>query len=799
MPEENFSPAARWISAENAAGKKNVFVRFYRSFELQEVPAELFLKITAECYYALWINGRYVAHGPVRGTSALQYFDKIDIAGYVNSGVNHLAVLVHSPCVENFVAAPGTEAPALLLEIAGVLASDQNFRAQLAPDYFNTAEYFTMQTGFMEDRDLTLAPDDKLWTVGKGGAENWSNAQTVEPFLTKELLQRDIPPTVQRAILPVSIVRTANVERQSAPDLRTCQELAAEKWSFDAFERFENIGSLLTAEQSCTILPAADNLGAALVLDLGQDYTGYGEFEIECSAPGVLFFVNYGEYLTKNQTVRLDYKHISYGFIDRYKLAAGKNAIGSRMCERGGRYLQLIFHNITAPVTLKRVCFNEHRYDFGNAGSFRCSDTMLNAIWDACAETLKVCTTDIFTDCPWRERSFWVNDLVVENRTSLAAFGASALHKRAFKLAFSQQREDGWVPGVCPAPREKEPKWVLPATNLFLFLMLDDYYMASGDWQTAAEYLPNLEKILLAVEKERDADGTVAAPKNTWHFYDWGFEFTDQCFRKQRESMFCFLYGQAVNIYVKFMLLAGKEFNKAELLAKRDAAVNGAYKRFLDPVTGLIADNYGYYHYHENAPETLGRISHQLSHALALLYTNVPQEYYKNFSAALADESMLKPDLYLQSFVLRALNLVGNDAAALQRIRRYWGRIIDDGGKTIYENGIAKFAHELGECGSTGSMCHGFATAPLEFLQISTLGIKAQEPAFARFTVDPRPLDLDFAEGRVPTPNGDIAIKYTKCGDTLKVKLHVPGNCTAVLNDKRELAAGIHEFELKIQ
>ena len=796
MNELAFSGRARWITAPGAAGRKNCFVRFYRALELAEVPESLPLKITAECYYALWVNGLFIRRGPVRGTGTLQYFDVIDLAPSLHAGRNHLAVLAQSPGEENFVAAPGCDAPALLLELGDVLASDASFRAEIAEDYHRTEEYFTWQTGFMEDRDLRIAPDDRRWTLGLDGAEQWPAAVPAQLLLHKKLVVRDVPELAERVVWPVSVVRTAQVTRVPAPEKPFYQELAGEPWSASAEAGISGLATLSGPEAACVIRPDASGRGTALIADLGQDFTGYPELEIECAKPGTLLAVTFGEALIDDRRIRLDFQNPLYGFTDRYRLAAGRNRLGSLLCERGGRYLQLVFHDLEDAVTIRRLAFREHRYPCVDRGSFHCSDALLDRIWAMCAETLKVCTTDVFTDCPWRERSFWVNDLVVENRTSLAAFGASALHKRAFRLAFSQQREDGWVPGVCPAPQTASLKWVLPATNLFLFLMLYDYHQATGDLETAASCLPQLEKILRTVEASRDADGTVAAPRDAWHFYDWGFEFRDQCFRRQRESMFNFLYARAAEIFLELAELAGYPCDRAELAAKRQAALAGTWKRFLDPATGLLADDYTYYHYHENAPDTVGKVSTQLAHALALLYSEVPEANREKFIHALEDETLLMPDLYLQSFVLRAMHKTGRDRAALERIRKYWGGVVADGGQTVYENGIAKFGHELAECGHTGSLCHGFGTAPLEFLQTAVLGVETLEPGFRRFRFAPFAGDLEFASGRVPTPHGEIAVAWRRKRNDLAVKLTVPDGCRALLPDGKELPPGRHELVL---
>ena len=795
MSDFTFSDCSQWITAPEAVGKKNCFVRFYHAFELKDTPESLEILITAESYYLLWVNGLIVGNGPIRGTVRLHYFDVYDIACHLRQGVNHLAVLCHNPNAENFVASPGFDAPALRLEIPGVVGSGSHFRAQLAMDYLNTEELFCVQTGFMEDRLMALAPDDRLWTRGVGGSAQWAPAAAVEPRQVKELCLRDVPPTVRRPILPVNLVRSGSVVRTDNRNRELYKQIDSEIWSDCALDRLPGAATLYSNDQHCTVLPSDDDSGVGLILDLGQDYAGFTELEVECTSPGTFLAVSYGEYLLENGRFQLDFNNPSYGLTDRYILAEGLNCIGSKLCERGARYIQLLFHDLTAPVVIRKLRFIEHRYDFSDRGAFHCSDELLNRIWKCCVETLKCCTTDVFTDCPWRERSFWINDLLVENRTALTAFGAWELHRRAFKLAFSQQRRDGWLPGVCPAPQSADFQWVLPATNLFIFLMLDDYCMASGDKEYVLQYLDNLKLILQSVEQYRCSDGTVKAPRGAWNFYDWGFELHDKSFDGQHESMYNFLYCQALEIYEKFLRWAGRSSECEGLAEKRQQTLQSTYRVFLDPEKHLLQDDYRYYHYHENAPYTVGKLVSQLSHALAILYSDVPADCRESFAAAMADEHIVKPDLYLQSFILRAMHSIGHDRTALERIRNYWGPIVRDGSPTIYEIGLVKNGRGTPE----GSMCHGFTSAPLEFFHTVLLGVEAVTPGFEQFRFDPRPVDLEFAEGRIPTPHGNICVKWQRKSGFLFVEILIPQNCSAILPDKQKLLSGPHRLRLAVQ
>ena len=94
-------------------------------------------------------------------------------------------------------------------------------------------------------------------------------------------------------------------------------------------------------------------------------------------------------------------------------------------------------------------------------------------------------------------------------------------------------------------------------------------------------------------------------------------------------------------------------------------------------------------------------------------------------------------------------------------------------------------------------MCHAFSTTPVDFLQTQVLGVKPLRPGFRIFAVEPRTFDLHHAAGTIPTPHGNIHIKWVRSTDSIIVKLDVPKGAVA------KTAAGIlshghHEFKQRL-
>ena len=101
------------------------------------------------------------------------------------------------------------------------------------------------------------------------------------------------------------------------------------------------------------------------------------------------------------------------------------------------------------------------------------------------------------------------------------------------------------------------------------------------------------------------------------------------------------------------------------------------------------------------------------------------------------------------------------------------------------------------------SRCQAWSAHPTTFLSRHVLGVAPLEPGWKTFRVDPKCFDLAHAEGKVPTPHGDICIRWKKQSGAKKLDLEftAPPGTEARLasNEKRQtqvLTAGKHTLDV---
>ncbi len=768
-----------WITYPGKSQEKNFYFRARRQFALTAIPAEQLLHIAAESFYQIWLNGFELGKGPARGSRSLNYYDTYEVSRYLRKGENHIAVLVQCMNIPNLNSAPCRAG--LRIEMENMLCTDNEWLVMANDEWRQDADLLCFQVAFTEYRDLRQTPPSG-WQTGCDCGQ-WVKAEVIGDMDGKKLLPRPVPMLICNSYIPAEIVHTANVEplenEGSVAEAVTFQP----HYNIDG-ELTVKCQPLLTAgRHEVIIAPPPDGSDVSIIFNFDRAVIGF--FELNLSAPAGSFVdIAYDEVLDNGRIKSFRIAHDTYRYSDRYITRDGCQTVGTILHERGFRFVEVVIRNFTAPVILHQASAIDRRYPLARTASFNCSDMLLNRTWDVCVETMSTCTTDVFNDCPWRERAFWVNDLIVENIIALQAFGDYRLNAHALRLALSNVRPDGLIPGVCPD--DGRECIVLIPTNLFLPLMLRDYYLYSGDCVLINELLPQMLNIMKKFETWQDAEGLLNPSPEYWNFFDWSFELNKISMNGKNTSLLNWLYVYALNTAAWMLDETGQPDKAENCRSKIAPVVAGIEKYFWKPEQKCYAD------WLEPDGKPSAHAS-QLAQAFALLSGSLPENRREDLVRALDSSVLLQPELYLHHFVFNAMSQNRQSVPVMKRIEQYWGSVIKTGTPTLWEAAI----HSLGKIafGNIGSLCHGFGTTPVNYFQTVILGITPLTPGFKRFTFNPVVHSLDFAEGRIPTPSGAINVKWSKNGKKISVELTVPYGLTAQ-TPAGEFPAGQHKFEL---
>ncbi len=786
--------SARWIAPPGCRDEPNVYFRVRRSWVLSDCPASSILHIAAESNYHVYVNGLRVGLGPARGTKTRNYFDSYEIASLLQAGINWIAIAGHTPNVPTFQAAPAQPGVWAQLDDGEFLVTDDSWETQLAAEWRRDVRSFTFQIGFFEWQNLGQIPLD--WTTGRDGGVGWSPAEVIsanEVLADKVLVPRDIPALREEAFSCATGTVLGTVPRLED----RLDPLIAQRMDEELHQPLTHVPDLtvLAAKNGGPVViePLAQGEGIALLFDFGREINGAFEFDME-AAPGTIVDIAYDE----DRGGRLPVLLNAYAFADRYITKAGRQTVGNVFTARGFRCVQVVIREFMEPLRIHAVRGVDRLYPYAETSRFVSSDPLLNDVWTACVQTMKACSTDTFVDCPWRENAFYINDLVVENVTGLQLFGDARLSARCLRLMASQAREDGLIPGSVPCGilpgmtlEASEDFLILLGGNLFLPLVLEEYLVYTGDETVVRDLALTVDRLLSAFARWEDAEGLVLPPARHWNFIDWSFEMTDPEGRRslsgRNTAVLNWFYVLALDGAAR---LAAGQGDSVQADRWRDKAA--AVSRAID-ARFWSEEKRCYVEWREDGEDS--PLATQISQALALLSGRVPAGRREDLAAALTRSDLLAPELYLHHFILRALVVTGQEAAALSLIHRYWGPVIQAGSPTIWECGV----HEQGKAafGGNASACHGFATTPVDFFQCVILGVRPTEPGFALCRISPRTLGLARASGTVLTPHGPISVDWRREDGELLLEITLPVGVTAELPDGTMLPAG--SFRARLQ
>ncbi|MDZ4706757.1 MAG: hypothetical protein SH818_00020, partial [Saprospiraceae bacterium] len=121
---------------------------------------------------------------------------------------------------------------------------------------------------------------------------------------------------------------------------------------------------------------------------------------------------------------------------------------------------------------------------------------------------------------------------------------------------------------------------------------------------------------------------------------------------------------------------------------------------------------------------------------------------------------------YMRFYELEALCAIGQQDYVRREIKDYWGGMLREGATSFWElydpnekgtNKYAMYGRPFGK-----SLCHAWGASPIYLFGKYFLGVKPLKPGYAEYLVEPNLGGLEWIEGKVPAPGGDIYVAMDK-------------------------------------
>ncbi|QGQ99282.1 alpha-rhamnosidase [Paenibacillus psychroresistens] len=401
-----------------------------------------------------------------------------------------------------------------------------------------------------------------------------------------------------------------------------------------------------------------------------------------------------------------------------------------------------------------------HEYEYlplQQQGSFRCSEARINQIWEVSAHTLHMNMREFIYDGMKRDRWVWSGDANLGFLINNYVFFDQAVTKRTLIALRGKE------------PIETHMNTIMDYT-FYWFISLHDYYLYTGDIAFVQANYPKMLSLLEFCLNRRNKEGMMEGQPDDWIFVDWA-----EMDRRGELSFEQLLFCRSLEIVAIFANVLADHENGSRLEQLARELKERIFSVFWNQELG------GFIHSRLDGELNKQLLKYPSMFALRFGYLNAEQEEQVRQNVLLEETVQKIKTPFMRFFELEALCNIGEQAHVLGEIRDYWGGMLDLGATTFWEEYDPALADDL-QYDMYGdkfrkSLCHAWGAAPIYLLGKYGLGVTPEEPGYKQYRVKPNLCGLDWIEGTIPTPNGELAVFMDKS----RIRVHTNRSGVGIL------------------
>lgn len=714
--EEQAPLRANWIWDNRRTDNQHVFLRRVVDHEARQ-PRKVLAKVTADDYYKLFLNGKFLAQGPAPAYPRDYLYNVIDLtAAWHRGGKNVIAAHAYYQGLKNYAWVSGDDRRGFWMQLEieyedqmrELLVTDAAWRVHTV-DAWTAPHKFGYDTGFAEEIDARRLPVG--WDQAGFDASAWSAATVQDPALWR-LRAQETPLLDVYELRPVRIV-----QKESG------------HYFFD-FGR-EIVGTLC--------LRLKGKAGDVVEIRLGEELTGPDQVRYKLRANCL-----YQERWTLRDGVQTlehyDYRAFRYGEV-----------IGAASALDPDRLQAVVRHSP----------FDASRSDF------RCSDPELNRLWELARYSTKMGTQESFQDCPTREKAQYSLDAWLEMNAVACLTGDMRLSRRMLEC-FLTSSEDGKARATAPAAKDH----FFTEYTMYPVLMAWSYFLYTGDTAFLRRNFTRIQAIERYIRSQfLREDGLLwETDRVLKDLVDWPVNRRDGHQILPANGVISALYARLCRELAQISEVADRPEEAhayRERAAKTQAALNA---RFWNAQEGRYVDGLT----REGAPSL-----HSALHANAfpLAMGIVPADRIADVVRFIKTRG-LNCNLFLAMFLFEALYAAGEGDYALELLTGQGENspmnAVRKGATTTWE------AWDLEQKGNA-SLFHPAGAFTAYVLVSGFLGIRPTKPGMREIAIRPQCGRVASAEVRTPTPGGAVEMKYHRRNAREEIEVNLPNGTEAVV------------------
>ncbi len=420
------------------------------------------IKISADDYYKLYINGSFVCQGPAPAYAEYYNFNEADISRYVKNGENVIAVHVYYQGLINRVWNSGDNRQGMIADIYAdgkyIGGTDNTWKYCEAKEFSGKAIGY--DTAFAENINFNLKEAE--WIL-----PDFDDSHFISAIEAAEDDHRFVEQATEcidvYKVMPQSVVKINDTDF------------------------FVDFGKEIVGQFFMTCKGEKNQKVSVMYAEEKEDGEPYEiKYNTRCNCEYIDTCTLSGR---ADEFEFYDYKAFRYVKVvtDRDNL----NADSFCAIVRNHKFQEKVFLNTNVPH--------------------------LQEIWDLCAHTLKIGVQEGFLDCPTREKGQYLGDFTVSGLAYMYLTGDSEIYKKTlFDFARTAKVCKGLL-GVAPGSFMQE----IADFSLQYPLQVLNYYHYTNDTDTLRELYPAVYGVLQYFETYKRADGLLEGVNDKWNLIDW--------------------------------------------------------------------------------------------------------------------------------------------------------------------------------------------------------------------------------------------------------------------------------------
>lgn len=492
-----------------------------------EKNSSVHLRLAAHSRYQIFVNGEFFAAGPARAGHGFFRVSEYDLNSKMTESENVISVIVAGYNVNSFYLTDQPSFVCMELEANGEVVyatgTEKEFEVITYRSRSRKVQRYSFQRPFTESYVLD-AYYDAFMTRPE---EKYENAE-LEKTEEKVFISRNVPYCRYNEIKAKKIVSKGIIiptKNKKVFDDRSLTEINEKLKGYKRNEiEADTVNDLyghvmqILEPDAIDAEPVFLGTNCCAVYDMGVNTTGYIRLSLTAEHDTQIYAV-FNEKLPEEGYP--DAGRDGCANVVKWALQGGRTYDIVSFEPYTYRYIQII--SAYAPTLISNISQYRECYDETLlVNKKEMPDSDLKKIYDAAVETFVQNSTDIFMDCPSRERAGWLCDSFFTSRVEKELTGESRVESNYLENFILPEKFEHLPDGMLPMcyPADHYDGCYIPNWAMWYVLELREYLDRSGDRELVDAAREKIYKLCDFFKNFENTDGLLQNLKR-WVFIEW--------------------------------------------------------------------------------------------------------------------------------------------------------------------------------------------------------------------------------------------------------------------------------------